>query len=94
LFLINKVLLETEKNTLSSKLDTLNEVISEKNLELQTEKSFFEEKQRVLDSKLKEFEAKNILVDEENKKISQENVCKILLLAKNFFFNLFLIFEI
>ena len=70
-----KNLFETEKKNLLNQIETLNQEIDEKNLELQTEKSFHDEKQRESESKLKDLESRINFFEEENKKISRENVC-------------------
>jgi hypothetical protein len=69
-----KILFDTEKKSFLSQIESLTQEISDKNLELQTEKSFYQEKQAEMGAKVKDLELKNKFCDEEIKKISGENV--------------------
>ena len=71
------ILFDTEKKRFLSQIESLTQEISDKNLELQTEKSFYREKQSEIESKVKDFDLKNKFLDEENKKICGENVRNI-----------------
>ena len=73
-FVIFKLKLETEKKELSTQIEALNQIVDEKQLEIQTEKRFHEEKRQEFETKIKDLDSKFQETVDLNEKNTQKNV--------------------